>query len=518
MQQESATLASTIVAQTHQSDEEIPNNLSVDTEEANGTALSNADPEPPFSAFTLAEKKLIVLTISFIGLLSPLSASIYFPAIGTLARDLSVSTSDINLTVTTYLIFQAIGPTFFGNLSDVKGRRPAYIGCLIVSIAANIALACQRSYAALLVLRCVQSSGSAATVALGQAVVADVSTRAERGKWVAYASAGIMLGPAIGPTIGGLLETYLGWPSIFWFLAIFSGVMLVVTLCFLPETCRAVVGNGFVPPQRWNRTLWSCLRKKSVAEQTGTLQRSKKRPNPFTSLLIILKKEDGLILLCGAFLYAGFYIVLITLTEQLSQEYGLNTLQVGLCYLPFGVGCMASRFSVGVLLDRNYRRLAHQLDPSGESSSNAKESDAFPIEKSRLQIGIPAIYASAIVTITYGWVMQYKTSLAGPLIMLFFVGNFTTGAFNVFSTLIVDINLHQPGTASAANNLARCGMGAAFTAFAQPLVGAIGIGWASTAVAFFWVLTTPCLWAVMKWGPEWRAAEKSKLERKEDKK
>ncbi|KAG9593539.1 MFS general substrate transporter, partial [Aureobasidium melanogenum] len=180
MQQPSATLAST-TTQAQQNHEDATNNSNVDAEKTVGTVLSGADPEPPFSVFTLTEKKLIVLTISFIGLVSPLSGSIYFPAINTLAKDLHVSTSDINLTVTTYLIFQAIGPTLFGNFSDIHGRRPAYISCLTVSIAANVALACQRSYPALLVLRCVQSSGSAATVALGQAVVADVSTRAERG-------------------------------------------------------------------------------------------------------------------------------------------------------------------------------------------------------------------------------------------------------------------------------------------------------------------------------------------------
>ncbi|THV73691.1 MFS general substrate transporter [Aureobasidium pullulans] len=492
-------------------------NPKIDVEKQSGAVSFEPDTEPPFSIFSDTKKKLIVLTISFIGLLSPLSANIYFPAITAIAKDLDVSNSDINLTVTTYLIFQAIGPTFFGNLADVKGRRLAYVICLTISIVANIALACQRNYAALLVLRCVQSSGSAATVALGQAVVADVSTRAERGKWVAYASMGIMLGPAIGPLVGGLLDTYMGWPAIFWFLAIFAGVMLMVTLTYLPETCRTVVGNGSVPPQKWNRTLWSFLRKKEVGEQTETLQRAKKRPNPFSSILIILKKEDGLILLYGAFLYAGFYVVLITLTDQLADRYGFNTLQIGLCYIPFGVGCMASRFSVGIFLDRNYKRLAQRLDPS-ISQNTTQDPENFPIEKARLQIGIPAAYASALSIIIYGWVMHFHTSLAGPLIMLFLIGNFTTGAFNVFSTLIVDINLHQPATASAANNLARCGMGAVFTAFAQPLVGAIGIGWTSTAVAGLWVVLSPCLWAVMVWGPKWRAEEKREMEEKQEKK
>ncbi|THW48933.1 MFS general substrate transporter [Aureobasidium pullulans] len=291
----------------------------------------------------------------------------------------------------------------------------------------------------------------------------------------------------------------------------------MVTLTYLPETCRTVVGNGSVPPQKWNRTLWSFLRKKEVGEQTETLQRAKKRPNPFSSILIILKKEDGLILLYGAFLYAGFYVVLITLTDQLADRYGFNTLQIGLCYIPFGVGCMASRFSVGIFLDRNYKRLAQRLDPS-ISQNTTQDPENFPIEKARLQIGIPAAYASALSIIIYGWVMHFHTSLAGPLIMLFLIGNFTTGAFNVFSTLIVDINLHQPATASAANNLARCGMGAVFTAFAQPLVGAIGIGWTSTAVAGLWVVLSPCLWAVMVWGPKWRAEEKRKMEEKEEKK
>ena len=48
---------------------------------------------------------------------------------------------------------------FIGDFADRTGRRPAYIICFIIYIASNIGLALQDSYAALIVLRCLQSSG-----------------------------------------------------------------------------------------------------------------------------------------------------------------------------------------------------------------------------------------------------------------------------------------------------------------------------------------------------------------------
>lgn len=79
------------------------------------------------------------------------------------------------------------------------GRRPAYLLCFVIYFGANLGLALQNSYAALLVLRCVQSSGSSGTATLAQAVTADVTTRAERGKYLAYVVVGITMGPALGP-------------------------------------------------------------------------------------------------------------------------------------------------------------------------------------------------------------------------------------------------------------------------------------------------------------------------------
>lgn len=77
---------------------------------------------------------------------------------------------------------------FIGGLADTAGRRPAYVVCFVVYIAANIGVALCQNYAELMVLRCLQSAGSASTVALCQAVVADVVTSAERGQYIGITS------------------------------------------------------------------------------------------------------------------------------------------------------------------------------------------------------------------------------------------------------------------------------------------------------------------------------------------
>jgi MFS family permease len=95
--------------------------------------------------------------------------------------------------------------------SDKVGRRPAYIICFTIYSIVNLGLALQNNYAALMVLRCLQSAGSSGTVALANGVVGDLITSSERGTYVAFASLGSMLGPTISPILGGVIGQYAGW-------------------------------------------------------------------------------------------------------------------------------------------------------------------------------------------------------------------------------------------------------------------------------------------------------------------
>lgn len=113
----------------------------------------------PYSVHSLKQKRLILFIVAFAAMFSPLSSFIYYPALESLALDLNTSLGRINLTITSYMVVSGIVPTMWGDLADQIGRRPVYIAMFTIYIAANIGLAMQRSYPALLVLRMLQSIG-----------------------------------------------------------------------------------------------------------------------------------------------------------------------------------------------------------------------------------------------------------------------------------------------------------------------------------------------------------------------
>ncbi|KAK5997669.1 MFS-type transporter clz19 [Cladobotryum mycophilum] len=386
--------------------------------------------------------------------------------IPSLAAILGVSPSLMNLTVTAFLIFQGLAPSFYGDLADMAGRRPAYLISFIIYIAANIGLAAQTSYPALFILRCLQSSGSGGTYALNSGVIADISTTAERGKYMGAAQSGIMLGPALGPVIGGLLAQYLGWRSIFWFLTIFGGVYIIVFAIAVPETARKVVGNGSIPPSAWwSRSVLNEFARRRAASDgvTSTQQLPKpaklRFPNPLKALMIIVEKDCSVILLYNAIIYTSWYTVTANLANLLSEIYHLDTLQIGLCYIPFGVGAALSIIANGYIQDWNYARIARA---NGFPVNKKKGDDLskFPIEEARLNIVWPLIYVGAAATIGFGWAANMQTHIAVLLILTFVMALFLTACYNSMNLLLVDLYPNSPSTASAANNLMRCLMAA----------------------------------------------------------
>ncbi|KAI1470103.1 MFS general substrate transporter [Daldinia caldariorum] len=494
------------------------------------------DQRPDYSAFTEWEKRGIVLGAAIGAFFSPLTAQIYLPALTVLAREFNVTISQINLTVTTYMIFQGITPMFVGSLADSAGRRPAYFICFTIYICANIGCALAPSYAALLVLRMLQSAGSSTTVALCQAVVADVITSAERGHYVAYTSLPILLAPAIGPIIGGVLAQEVGWRFIFWILAILAAVVFAVHAFFLPETCREIVGDGSVRPHPAYRTFWQLCKdarrrhrnnKRSgggngapldhAASRASTKRSLRvKKVDVWKSITILLEKEMFLLLGYGGIVFTGFYCVATVMPTQLAANYGFDEIKVGLMYLPMVGGSVVAAVVNGRLMNWNYRRHCGLRGVPFERSKQQDLSD-FPIERARLEIGIPMLALCIACTIAWGWAFEYHAHVAVPCVLLFLLGWAVVGFSNTLNVLLVDVNVGSAGAATASNNLTRCLIGAAATAVIGPMINGVGIGWAFTILGLLYIVFSPMLFFILKYGMKWRKEKREReLAKKEN--
>lgn len=376
-----------------------------------------------------------------------------------------------------------------------------------------------------MVLRMVQSGGSSGTFALSYAVVADVATSAERGKYMGIVGAGINVGPVLSPVVGGILAQYLGWRSIFWFCFIFSAGVLIPYVLTVPETCRTIVGNGSIPAQGWNVTVLDIIqrsrrkrraqRNNSMSDQLSPqdlLPKPKLRlPNPLRALAVAFDKGVGLIIFYNSLLYLVFIISVATLSTQFKNIYGYNNLQIGLCYLPYGAGCFGAAIGQGYLLDWNYRRVARRLGVTIDRK-RGDDLSQFPIEAVRI---VPMCYFVAvglIAMILYGWVLELKPSVAAPLCLHFIIGLCITGSFGILNTLIVDVSPEAPATAVAANNLVRCELGAAATAVIELMISAMGTGWSFTFLALLPTVCCPILWAEVRYGIQWREEKRLKRE------
>ncbi|KAI0382010.1 MFS general substrate transporter [Hypomontagnella monticulosa] len=529
--------------QSKDEEKSLENGIDINSSEKTGTGLlieppseqPVVDQRPNYSVFTDWEKKGIVLGAAIGAFFSPLTAQIYLPALNVLAAEFNVSISQINLTVTTYMIFQGITPMFVGSLADSAGRRPAYFICFIIYICANIGCALAPSYPALLVLRMLQSAGSSTTVALCQAVVADIITSAERGHYVGYTALPILLAPAIGPVLGGVLSQEIGWRFIFWLLAIMAGVMLTLHALFLPETCREIVGDGSIRPHPFYRTGWQLCKEalKRRRERrnpqlggdslTHTTSRTStrrslriKKFNVWQSIIILCEKEMAILLGYGGVVFTGFYCVATVMPTQLAENYGFDEITIGLMYLPMVGGSILAAVVNGRLMNWNYRR---HCKIQGVPFERSKQQDLteFPIERARLEIGVPMLILSTLIILGWGWAFQYRAHVAVPCVLLFLLGWCVIGFSNTINVLLVDVNVGSAGAATASNNLTRCLIGAAATAAIGPMINGVGVGWAFTILGLIYLLFSPMLFLVMKYGMKWRKEKRDRQQAKEKK-
>jgi DHA1 family bicyclomycin/chloramphenicol resistance-like MFS transporter len=173
--------------------------------------------------------------------LGPLSIDMYLPSFPAIARDLTASPAQVQLTLAVFFVALGIGQAFYGPLSDRFGRRRPLCFGLALYVLASAGCALARSIEALVAWRFAQALGGCAGMVIARAVVRDRFDEREAARFFSLLILVTGLAPILAPSIGGQILVFFSWRAIFWTLAGFALVGFITATFVLPES---------LPPER----------------------------------------------------------------------------------------------------------------------------------------------------------------------------------------------------------------------------------------------------------------------------
>ena len=189
----------------------------------------------------------LIGTIALLSMIGPFSIDTYLPSFPSIEADFSISRAILTQSIAFYLVASATSTLFWGPLSDRIGRRRVILGTLGFYLGASLGCAVADNYSSFMLFRILQGIAASGGMVAGRAMIRDAHDSHGAHRAMAYVMMLFALAPAIAPIVGAWLHNLYGWRSVFYFLALYGGVITVMTVRFLPETLAREHRQSFHP-------------------------------------------------------------------------------------------------------------------------------------------------------------------------------------------------------------------------------------------------------------------------------
>jgi MFS transporter, DHA1 family, multidrug resistance protein len=188
----------------------------------------------------MLRRDTITLT-ALLGLLTafgPVATDMYVPSMPDIGRLLAASTSEVQLTLSSYLVGFAAGQIVYGPASDRYGRKPVLLAALTLFCAASLACGAAPTIETLIAARALQAFGGAGAIVLTRAVVRDLYAGERAGRELSRIGAIMSVAPVVAPLVGGIVQAGFGWRANFFVIVGVGLFATTVTWLALPETLQ----------------------------------------------------------------------------------------------------------------------------------------------------------------------------------------------------------------------------------------------------------------------------------------
>jgi DHA2 family multidrug resistance protein len=339
--------------------------------------VASSPDNSPTHVLPRGQRIIVTIGVMMAVLLQVLDTTIANVALPHMQASLSATQDTINWVLTSYIVASAIALPISGWLADKVGRKRLLLISVVVFTAASVLCATATSLVEMVLFRALQGVGGAFIVPLAQATLFDINPRDKQGQAMALFGGGVMIGPILGPVLGGWLTDNYNWRWVFLVNLPVGIICAFVMLRFMPKTETherkfdlfgfALLGIALGALQLaldrgqqndWFQS-WETIIEVGVAIGAGWMfivqMITSKHPLFERSMFADRNFATGMLFMAvtGVLLLAG----LALLPPLLQNLYGYSVLQSGYLTAPRGVGTLISMLLAGRLVGKIDSRL-----------------------------------------------------------------------------------------------------------------------------------------------------------------
>jgi MFS transporter, DHA2 family, multidrug resistance protein len=181
-------------------------------------------------------RAMITVTVMVASILQALDNTIANVALPRMQGSLSATQEQMSWVLTSYIVAAAILTPLTGWLADRFGRKPLFLVSIIGFTFASALCGIAQSLNEMVMFRALQGAFGAALIPMSQAVLFDVYPPAQHGRAMAIWGLGVVLGPTLGPLLGGWLTDNYSWRWVFYINVPFGILAVLGVLAYFPDT------------------------------------------------------------------------------------------------------------------------------------------------------------------------------------------------------------------------------------------------------------------------------------------
>ncbi|KAK6203365.1 multidrug resistance protein 10 [Scheffersomyces amazonensis] len=406
-----------------------------------------------------------------------------------------VSTLGISL----YIWGLGTGGMFLSPISEFHGRKMVYIMGISLTLAFEFLTAFSSNIGGVLFGRFVSGFAGSSFMSVASGSFSDLfkarkGSKGDANKELALAlvlySVSPFVGPGIGPLISGFVSEHIYYKWTFYILIIWSGVLLIMVILFVPETYEPVLlvkKAKRLRKETGDDRYYAPLEKTKITLYESVVVSSRR---PF----LLIFRDNMTMALC---FYTGFtlaivYMFFVAFPYIFSTVYHFSLQAQGMSFLGLIAGMLLTSLLTPPLIARNYNRLLAR-----HGGVSKPEFRFVPL--------MAGVFIVPIGLFIIAWTSYPHVHWIGPIMGSAVYGVGTILVFNGIFAYTVEAYRLYAASAMATNSFVRSVMAGIFPLFGVQMYEGMGIQWATSLLAFFACALIPIPFVFYKYGESLRA-------------